>query len=40
MPLEEVRPQLTQFLENQNRQRESAAFVAALRAKGTVEILI
>jgi peptidyl-prolyl cis-trans isomerase C len=40
VPLEEVRPQLTQFLENQNRQRESAAFVSALRAKGKIEILI
>jgi hypothetical protein len=35
-----VRPQLTQFLENQNRQRETQAFVAGLRAKGKVEILI
>ena len=40
VPLEEVKPQLTQFLENQNRQRESAAFVSALRAKGKIEILI
>jgi peptidyl-prolyl cis-trans isomerase C len=40
VPLDEVRPQLTQFLENQNRQREGAAFVAALRAKAKVEILI
>jgi peptidyl-prolyl cis-trans isomerase C len=38
--LDEVRPQLSQFLENQNRQRESAAFIAGLRAKGKVEILI
>jgi hypothetical protein len=35
-----VRPQLTQFLENQNRQREAAAFVDGLRAKGKIEILI
>ena len=40
VPLEEVRPQLTQFLENQNRQRESGEFVATLRAKSKVEILI
>ena len=40
VPLDEVRPQLTQFLENQNRQRETQAFVAGLRAKGKVEILI
>jgi peptidyl-prolyl cis-trans isomerase C len=40
VPLDEVRPQLTQFLENQNRQRETQAFVAGLRAKGKIEILI
>jgi peptidyl-prolyl cis-trans isomerase C len=40
VPLEEVRPQLAQFLENQTRRREGAAFVAALRAKGKVEVLI
>jgi len=40
VPLDEVRPQLTQFIENQNRQRETQAFVAGLRAKGKVEILI
>jgi peptidyl-prolyl cis-trans isomerase C len=38
--LDEVRPQLTQFIENQNRQRETQAFVAGLRAKGKIEILI
>ncbi len=40
MPLDSVRPQLSQFLEGQNRQREAAAFVTALRAKAKVEILI
>jgi peptidyl-prolyl cis-trans isomerase C len=40
VPLEAVRPQLAQFLENQNRQREGAAFVTALRAKAKIEILI
>jgi len=40
VPLDEVRPQLTQFIENQNRQRETQAFVAGLRAKGKIEILI
>jgi peptidyl-prolyl cis-trans isomerase C len=39
-PLEEVRDQLKQFIENQNRQREVNAFIAGLRAKGKVEILI
>jgi peptidyl-prolyl cis-trans isomerase C len=40
VPLDDVRAQLTQFLENQNRQRETAAFVDGLRAKGKIEILI
>jgi peptidyl-prolyl cis-trans isomerase C len=40
VPLDEVRAQLSQYLETQNRQRETAAFVAALRAKSKVEILI
>jgi peptidyl-prolyl cis-trans isomerase C len=40
VPLDEVRAQLTQFLENQNRQRESGAFVDGLRAKSKIEILI
>jgi peptidyl-prolyl cis-trans isomerase C len=40
VPLDTVRPQLAQFLENQNRQREAAAFVTALRAKAKVDILV
>jgi peptidyl-prolyl cis-trans isomerase C len=40
VPLEEVRPQLVQYLENTNRQRETAAFVAGLKAKGKIEILL
>jgi len=40
VPLDEVRPQLTQFIENQNRQRETTVFVAGLRAKSKIEILI
>lgn len=40
VPLADVRPQLEQYLQNQNRQREMASFVAALRAKGKVEVLI
>ena len=40
VPLDEVRPQVQQFIENQNRQRETQAFVAGLRAKGKIEILI
>lgn len=38
--LDEVRPQLEQFLQNQNRQREMTSYVAALKAKGKVEVLI
>jgi peptidyl-prolyl cis-trans isomerase C len=38
--LEEVRPQLEQYLENMNRQREMQAFVDGLKAKGKVEILL
>jgi peptidyl-prolyl cis-trans isomerase C len=40
VPLEEVRAQLTQYLETQNLQRERSVFVDGLRAKGKVEILI
>lgn len=40
VPLDEVRPQLEQYLQNQNRQREMTSYVAALKAKGKVEVLI
>jgi peptidyl-prolyl cis-trans isomerase C len=40
VPLEEVRPQLEQYLQNQNREEQTEAFVKALRSKGKVEILI
>jgi peptidyl-prolyl cis-trans isomerase C len=40
LPLDEVRPRLQQFLENQNREQQTDAFVESLRAKGKVEILI
>ena len=40
VPLAEVRPQVEQFLSNRNRQEQTLAFVNALRAKGTVEVLI
>jgi len=39
-PLADVSAQLKQYLETQNRQRETTAFLAGLRAKGKVEILI
>ena len=38
--LEEVRPQLEQYLQNVNRQREMQSFVDGLKAKGKVEILL
>jgi peptidyl-prolyl cis-trans isomerase C len=40
VPLEEVRPQLEQYLERQNRDQQTDAFVNGLKAKGKVEILI
>jgi peptidyl-prolyl cis-trans isomerase C len=38
--IEEVRPQLEQYLQNMNRQREMQTFVDGLKAKGKVEILL
>ena len=40
IPLDDVRPQVEQFLQNRNREEQTEAFVKALRAKGKVEILI
>jgi peptidyl-prolyl cis-trans isomerase C len=40
IPLDDVKPQLQQFLENQKRQEATQAFVESLKAKGKVEILI
>jgi peptidyl-prolyl cis-trans isomerase C len=40
VPLEEVRQKLEAYLQDQNRETETEAFVKALRAKGKVEILI
>ena len=40
MPLDEVRPQLEQYLEGQNRQMQTQAFVESLKAKGKVEVFI
>ena len=37
---DEVKPQIEQFLQNQQRQEKTEAFVGTLRAKGKVEILI
>jgi peptidyl-prolyl cis-trans isomerase C len=40
VPLDEVRPQLEQYLERMNRQQQTDAFVNGLKAKGKIEILI
>ncbi len=40
VPLDEVRSQIQQFLENQARQEQTQALIKALAAKGKVEILI
>ena len=40
VPLEEVRPQVEQFLQNKNRDDQTTAFVNALKAKGKVEVFI
>jgi peptidyl-prolyl cis-trans isomerase C len=40
VPLEEVRPQLEQYLQRQNREQQTDAFVNGLKAKGKIEILI
>ena len=40
LPLDDVRPQLEQYLLGQNQQTATQAYIDALRAQGTVEILI
>ena len=40
IPLEEVRKQVEQYLQGQNKERETQTFIDALKAKGKVEILI
>jgi peptidyl-prolyl cis-trans isomerase C len=40
IPLDEVKPQIEQFLQNQRRQEKTEAFINSLKAKGKVEILI
>ncbi len=40
LTLDEVKPRLQQYLEHQNREQQTDAFVAALRAKGKVEVFI
>ncbi len=40
VPLDDVRPQIQEYLENQTRQEQTRAFVDTLRARGTVESFI
>ena len=40
VPLDEVRPKLEQYLQGQNKETQTEAFVKSLRAKGKVEILV
>jgi peptidyl-prolyl cis-trans isomerase C len=40
VPLEEVRPQVEQYLQNLNRNEQTEAFVKTLRSKGKVEVFI
>ena len=40
VPLEEARPKIQQFLESQNREKQTGAFVTGLRTKGKVEVFI
>jgi peptidyl-prolyl cis-trans isomerase C len=40
MPMDEVKPQIEQFLQNQQRQEKTQAFIASLKSKGKIEVLI
>jgi peptidyl-prolyl cis-trans isomerase C len=40
VPLDEAKPKIEQFLEGQNREKQTGAFVNGLRAKGKVEVFI
>ncbi len=40
VPLEEVKPKIEQFLEAQNRDKQTGVFVNGLRTKGKVEVFI
>ena len=40
IPLEEVKPQVEQYLEQKNRQEQTESFVNSLKAKGKIEVLI
>jgi peptidyl-prolyl cis-trans isomerase C len=40
VPIEEVRPQVEEFLRNKNRQQHTETFIGGLRAKGQIELFI
>jgi peptidyl-prolyl cis-trans isomerase C len=40
MPIDEVKPQIEQFLQNQQRQQKTQEFITSLKSKGKVEVLI
>jgi peptidyl-prolyl cis-trans isomerase C len=40
VPIDEVKPQIEQFLQNQQRQEKTQAFIDSLKSKGKVEVLI
>ena len=40
VPIDEVRPQIEQFLQNQQRQEKTESFVESLKTKGKVEVFI
>jgi peptidyl-prolyl cis-trans isomerase C len=40
IPLEEVKPQVEQYLQQKNRQEQTETFVDSLKAKGKIEVLI
>jgi peptidyl-prolyl cis-trans isomerase C len=40
IPLDEVKPQVEQYLEQLNRQQETESYVNGLKAKGKIEVLI
>jgi peptidyl-prolyl cis-trans isomerase C len=40
VPIDEVRPQILQYLEGQSRQQQTETFVNGLKAKGKIEILM
>jgi peptidyl-prolyl cis-trans isomerase C len=40
VPLDDVKPQIEQFLQNQQRQEKTEAFINSLKSKGKVEVLI